>query len=81
MSVVSVGAAAGYAALAYLASGLHSLAGWLDPFRLVSPFWWIGASPLQHGIRASGVVVVLVASAGVLAAGALLVDRRDLEVP
>ena len=78
---IAVGAAAGYAALAYLASGLHSLAGWLDPFRFLSPFWWIGASPLQHGIRASGVMVVLAASAAVLAAGAWLVDRRDLEAP
>ena len=57
------------------------VAGWLDPFRFLSPFWWIGTSPLQHGIRGAGVVVLLAASAVALAAGAALVERRDLEVP
>jgi ABC-2 type transport system permease protein len=78
---LAVGVSAGYAAAAYLVSGLHAVAGWLDPFRFVSPFWWIGSAPLQHGIRGAGVVVLLSASAVALIAGAWLVDRRDLEVP
>lgn len=78
---LAVGASAGYAAVAYLVSGLHGVAGWLDPFRFLSPFWWIGTAPLQHGIRGAGVVVLLAASAVALAAGAALVERRDLEVP
>jgi hypothetical protein len=61
--------------------GLHELAGWLDPFRFVSPFWLVGSSPLQGGTDALGVAVVLVAAAGFLVAGAVLVERRDLEVP
>src|SRR5262249_6899013 len=78
---LAVGVSAGDAAVAYLVSGLHAVAGWLDPFRFLSPFWWIGTGPLQHGVRGAGVLVVLVASAVALAAGAWLVDRRDLEVP
>jgi ABC-2 type transport system permease protein len=78
---LAVGASAGYAAVAYLVSGLHTLAGWLDPFRFLSPFWWIGTAPLQNGIRGWGAVVLIATSAAVLVAGTVLVDRRDLEVP
>ena len=67
--------------MGYLVGGLHELAGWLDPFRFVSPFWLVGQSPLQGGADAVGVVVVLVAALVVLAVGAVLVERRDLEVP
>ena len=72
---------AGYAAGAYLVGGLHDLAGWLDPLRFLSPFWLIGQSPLQNGVDRWGTLVVLVAAAGTLAAGAVMVERRDLEVP
>jgi len=78
---LAVAASVGYAAASYLVAGLHGLAGWLDPFRFLSPFWWIGTSPLQHGIRASGAVVVLAAAAVLLGAGAALVERRDLAAP
>jgi beta-exotoxin I transport system permease protein len=78
--LVALAAPAGYAAAAYLVSGLHSLAGWLDPLRFLSPFWLIGSSPLQEGVNGWGVLVVLAAAAAVLGAGAMLVERRDLEV-
>ena len=78
---LALGIAAGAAALGYLIGGLHDLAGWLDPFRFVSPFWLVGQSPLQQGADLAGVVVVLAVSIVVLAAGATLVERRDLEVP
>ena len=78
---LALGATAGFAAAGYLVAGLHSLAGWLEPFRFLSAFWWLGASPLENGIRGSGVLVVAAASAAVLAAGAVLVTRRDLQVP
>jgi ABC-2 type transport system permease protein len=68
------------AAGGYLVSGLHSLAGWLDPLRYLSAFWWLGSSPLQHGIRGSGAAVLAVAAAATLLGGAFLVGRRDLEV-
>jgi ABC-2 type transport system permease protein len=78
---IALGAGAGLAAAGYLVSGLHDLAGWLDPFRVLSAFWWLGAAPLQNGIRGSGVIVVLAASVAALAVGAWLVDRRDLRTP
>ena len=78
---LAVGAAAGLAAGGYLVSGLHSLAGWLEPFRVLSAFWWLGTSPLQNGIRGWGVLVVSVAAAAALAIGAVLVGRRDLQAP
>jgi ABC-2 type transport system permease protein len=78
---LAVAVPAGVAAAGYLISGLHSLAGWLDPFRFLSAFWWLGTSPLQTGIRGSGVVVLALACAAALAAGAFFVERRDVEAP
>ena len=80
-SWLAVALPAGLAAAGYLVSGLHSLAGWLDPFRVLSAFWWIGTSPLQNGIRGWGALVVGLAAVVALLAGAALVERRDLEVP
>jgi ABC-2 type transport system permease protein len=78
---LAVALAAGLAAGGYLVAGLHDLAGWLDPFRFLSAFWWIGSAPLQNGVRGFGLVVVAAAAVVVLAAGAFLVERRDLEAP
>lgn len=78
---LAIGIAAGTAAADYLVNGLHAVAGWLDPFRFVSPFWLVGSSPLQGGADLVGVAVVLVAAAVLLGAGALFVERRDLETP
>jgi len=78
---LAIGVPAAVAAAGYLIGGLHKLAGWLDPFRFLSPFWLVGQSPLQGGTEPVGVVVVLVAAVVVLALGAVLVERRDLEVP
>jgi beta-exotoxin I transport system permease protein len=78
---LAVALPAGLAAAGYLVAGLHSLAGWLDPFRVLSAFWWIGTSPLQNGIRGWGALVVALAAVAVLIVGAVLVERRDLEAP
>jgi len=78
---LAIGLAAGTAAADYLVGGLHELAGWLDPFRFVSPFWLVGSAPLQGGTDFVGVGVVVVAALGIIALGCLLVERRDLEVP
>lgn len=78
---LAIGVPAGAAALGYLVNGLHELAGWLDPFRFLSPFWLVGSSPLQRGIDAGGALVVLSAAAIVLVGGAVLLERRDLQTP
>jgi ABC-2 type transport system permease protein len=77
--LLAIGLPAGYAAAAYLVGGLHELAGWLDPLRFLSPFWLIGSAPLQNGVDGWGVLVVVAGAFVALAAGALLVDRRDIE--
>lgn len=79
--LLALGVPAAYAAAAYLVGGLHELAGWLVPLRFLSPFWLVGQAPLQNGARGWGVLVVAIAAAAVLAAGAVLVERRDLELP
>jgi ABC-2 type transport system permease protein len=79
--LLAIAVPAGYAAAAYLVSGLHDLAGWLDPLRFLSPFWLIGSAPLQNGVDGLGVLVVLAAALTAVGVGAVLVERRDLEVP
>lgn len=79
--LLALGAPAAYAAAAYLVAGLHALAGWLDPLRFLSPFWLVGQSPLEDGWRGWGVLVVATAAVIVVAAGAHLIERRDLELP
>jgi ABC-2 type transport system permease protein len=78
---LAVALPAGVAAGGYLVAGLHDLADWLEPFRFLSVFWWLGSSWLENGIRSWGVVVVVLAALAALAAGAVLVERRDLEAP
>ena len=78
---LAIGIPAGIAAATYLVNGLHGLAGWLDPFRIVSPFWLVGSAPLRNGADWQGVLTVLVVAALVLLAGAWLVERRDLQTP
>ena len=78
---LALGIPAALAAAGYLVGGLHELAGWLDPFRFASAFWWIGSSPLQSGTNGWGVLVVVAAALAVLVAATTLVERRDLKVP
>ena len=72
---------AALAAAGYLIAGLHDLAGWLDPLRYVSAFWWVGRAPLREGVSVSGLLVVAAAAAGALVAAAYLIERRDLKTP
>ena len=78
---LALGVPAAVAAAGYLIAGLHELAGWLDPFRFLSSFWWVGSSPLQRGVDGWGVLVVVATALVVLAAAMLLFERRDVKVP
>ncbi len=78
---LAIGAAAALAAAAYLVNGLHALASWLDPLRVLSPFWLIGPAPMQNGVDRAGVLVVFAVATVVLVAGCYLAERRDLEAP
>jgi ABC-2 type transport system permease protein len=76
---LAVGVPAALAAAAYLVSGLHEVAGWLDPFRFVSSFWWAGQAPLSGGVDYSHLLVLALAGAFVLATALVLIARRDIE--
>jgi ABC-2 type transport system permease protein len=78
---LAIGGAAALAAGAYLVSGLHELASWLDPFRFLSSFWWLGQAPLQDGVEPWGLLVVGLAAVAALASGAALIEHRDLATP
>ncbi len=78
---LAIGIPAAFAAAGYLVGGLHDLASWLDPFRFVSSFWWIGQSPLSTGVDLAHFAVVAAAAVVALGSGALLLERRDLQVP
>jgi ABC-2 type transport system permease protein len=80
-SAVAIGVPAAAAAATYLIGGLHELASWLDPFRFLSPFWWVGQAPLRNGANGWGVLVVAGAALACLGAAALLFERRDLQTP
>jgi beta-exotoxin I transport system permease protein len=75
---LAIGAAAAAAAAGYLIGGLHSTAAWLDPFRFLSPFWWVGQAPLRNGVDGGGVAVVAAGALMLLAAAAVLFEHRDL---
>jgi ABC-2 type transport system permease protein len=78
---LAIGVPAALAAGAYLVGGLHELASWLDPFRYLSSFWWIGQSPLGSGVEYAHYFVVAAVALVVLGAAALLIERRDLQTP
>jgi beta-exotoxin I transport system permease protein len=78
---LAIGVAAAAAAAGYLIGGLHAIAAWLDPFRFLSPFWWVGQAPLRSGVDGLGVAVVGAAALALLGAAAILFEHRDVQVP
>ena len=48
-SALATAVPAALAAAGYLIAGLHDLAGWLDPLRYVSAFWWVGRGSAARG--------------------------------
>jgi ABC-2 type transport system permease protein len=78
---LAIGIPAALATAAYLISGLHDLASWLDPLRFLSSFWWVGQNPVSDGVSGWGLIVVGLVSLAALGAAGVLIDRRDLETP
>ena len=74
----AIGVPAAIAAVGYLIAGLHSLAGWLDPFRYLSGFYYAGQGTLTSGVDWGHLAVLAAASAVVLAAAVAVFQRRDL---
>jgi ABC-2 type transport system permease protein len=78
---LAIAVPAGFAAFGYLVNGLYLQASWLEPFRYLSTFWWLGQSPLSLGVQYDRFAVLLLAALVALAGAALLIERRDLQVP
>jgi ABC-2 type transport system permease protein len=87
---LAVGAATGSAALArglaallavasYLINALAQVTSALKPARPLSPFYLLfGNEPLQHGLRGGPTLAVLTVSLALVAAGGIVLARRDL---
>jgi beta-exotoxin I transport system permease protein len=78
---LAIGVASAFAGVGYLIGGLFSLASWLEPFRFLSSFWWIGQSPLSSGVTWWHLAVVASTALALLFAASLLFERRDVETP
>jgi ABC-2 type transport system permease protein len=78
---LAISVPAAFAAFGYLVNGLYAQASWLEPFRYLSSFWWLGQSPLSLGVEYDRFAVLAVAGLMALAGAALLIERRDLQVP
>jgi len=76
---LAIGVPAAAAAAGYLVGGLHELAGWLDPFRFVSSFWWTGQAPLSNGVDYTHQIALALATAAELAIALVLIGRRDID--
>jgi ABC-2 type transport system permease protein len=76
---VAVGVTAAVATSAYLLDSLGKLVDWLDPLRVLSPFYWYtGGDPLGNGPDWRGASALLVAAALLVGLGTLAFERRDL---
>jgi ABC-2 type transport system permease protein len=79
----SPAAARGVAALtvvtSYLINALSQVTSSLQPARPISPYYLVlGNEPLVHGLRLTGAVPVVAATAVISAVGGILLARRDL---
>ena len=78
---LALGISAGVAVLAYLASGFFPQVEGLEWTRQVSPWhWYLGGEPLKNGLQAVDSLLLLAVTLGLVAAGTLLFNRRDVAV-
>jgi ABC-2 type transport system permease protein len=76
---LAVGASAALAAAAYLLNGLAQVVDVLEPWRVLSPFEWLGV-PIRDGLSPGGGAALLLAAATATAIAVPLFDRRDIAV-
>ena len=68
------------AVVGYLVNGFGQLVGWLRPVRVISPFYaYNGHDPLRTGLWLSGIVVVVVTTAALVALAIVAFNRRDVQ--
>lgn len=64
---------------AYLLSSLAALVSGLKPLRPLSPFWWYsGHDPLNHGLEALHMLLLVAVTLVCTTAAVFAFERRDL---
>jgi ABC-2 type transport system permease protein len=76
---LAIGVAAGTALATFLLKTFASTVEWLEPFRVLSPFWYYtGHDPLRNGFHASDPIMLASISVVALAIALVTLERRDL---
>ena len=67
------------AVVAYVVNGLGSIVSWLEPVRVLSPFYqYIGHDPLRSGLSVAGIVVALSTCVVLVVIALVGFKRRDI---
>jgi ABC-2 type transport system permease protein len=75
----AIGVAAAVGVAAFLANALSSIAEWLEPWRLLSWFYYYAASdPLKNGLNPAHTGVLAISAAVLVLVAILAFDRRDV---
>lgn len=78
---LSRGVSAALAVLAYFASALADLVGWVKPLRPFSPYYHaLGVDPLAKGLGLGHVAFLVAVTAGLFALAVITFRRRDLSI-
>jgi len=76
---VSIGVAAGAALATFLLKTFAVAVAWLEPWRLLSPFWYYtGHDPLRTGFRVADPIVLAMISVVALGVALVAFEGRDL---
>jgi ABC-2 type transport system permease protein len=76
---LAIGVSSALAVAGYMLDGLSRIVGALEPWRVLSPFDWMG-DPLRKGVDLRGTAALLALALGAAALAPLLFDRRDIAV-
>jgi ABC-2 type transport system permease protein len=78
---LAIGVSAATAIATYFLHSLAPLVSWLEPFRILSPFYYyIGHSPMLEGFNATHAMVLALISLVLIAIAALAFQQRDVQV-
>jgi ABC-2 type transport system permease protein len=76
---LAIGVPSGVALVTFILNALAPSVDWLEPFRLVSPFYYYsGGDPIRNGLDPVHALVLVVVSAVALAVALVAFERRDL---
>jgi ABC-2 type transport system permease protein len=76
---VTLGVAAGVLVVGYMLQAIAPLSESLKPLSALSPWdWALGDDPLKNGFAGGGLLLLVAVSGVLVAAGTLLIDRRDI---